>query len=586
MDDAQRLEQSGERADRRHRARRDAGRVLRGRQRLDERDPVALGELGDARLRPVADAALGHVEDPAQVDRVGRVGDDAQIGQGVLDLAALVEAGAADDLVGQADPDEDFLDRARHRVGPIEDSDVLGLDPVGVGEVVDATGDERGLVVLGVGDVADDLGALAASGPQVLRAPGGVLGDDAVRGLQDRLGRAVVLLEQDRARIGIVGLELDDVTDRRAAEGVDRLVGVTDDDELGGRHLRLARRHVDLRGQLPDQHVLRVVRVLVLIDEHVPEAPPVVLGDVGEGLQDVDRRHDEVVEIERVGLPQTALIHRVGLREHRVGGGLRARGGRLALSVADAAGEGLLVDELVLEVAHLVREAARRVPLGIEVELAHHRRHEALAVGRVVDREVRLQPNAPGLAAQDPHARTVERADPHGPGARPDEGLDALAHLARGLVREGDRKDLARLHIAVVEQVGDPVRQHARLARTGARDDEQRRSGVDDGLALLRVEPGEQLLRIRTRRRRRGTPGPSAVRHRAGHPLIGSGARPGGHPVRADIGRRRGARARRRSGGRGRGRAGVGQRDIVEEAHLAAESRCRHRQPSPVVIFL
>jgi hypothetical protein len=40
-----------------------------------------------ARLGPVADAALGHVEDAPQVDRVGRVGDDPQVGEGVLDLA-------------------------------------------------------------------------------------------------------------------------------------------------------------------------------------------------------------------------------------------------------------------------------------------------------------------------------------------------------------------------------------------------------------------------------------------------------------------------------------------------------------------
>ena len=113
-------------ADRGHRPGRDAGGVGRPAQRGDERDPLALGELDDAGLGAVADAALGDVEDPAQVDGVGRVGDDPQVGQGVLDLAPLVEAGAADHLVGQADPHEHLLDGPGLGVGAVEDGDVLG----------------------------------------------------------------------------------------------------------------------------------------------------------------------------------------------------------------------------------------------------------------------------------------------------------------------------------------------------------------------------------------------------------------------------------------------------------------------------
>jgi hypothetical protein len=113
-------------------------------------------------------------------------------------------------------------------------------------------------------------------------------------------------------RVGVVGLELLDVADRRPAEGVDRLVGVTDDDELAGgdgtvlgggwsSDRRRARGRAD---------ILRVVGVLVLVDQHVPEPPPIVLGDVRESLEHVDRRHDEVVEVQGVGLTQAALIHR------------------------------------------------------------------------------------------------------------------------------------------------------------------------------------------------------------------------------------------------------------------------------------
>ncbi len=52
---------------------------------------------------------LGTLMIRRRVDRVSGVGQDPQVGQRVLDLAALVEPRAPDDLVGQADADEDLL---------------------------------------------------------------------------------------------------------------------------------------------------------------------------------------------------------------------------------------------------------------------------------------------------------------------------------------------------------------------------------------------------------------------------------------------------------------------------------------------
>ena len=74
--------------------------------------------------------------------------------------------------------------------------------------------------------------------------------------------------------------------------------------------------------QLLHEDVLRVVGVLVLVDEHVPEPAPVVLGDVGEHLQHVDGRHDQVVEVQGVGLQEPALVERVGLGERLLDVGL------------------------------------------------------------------------------------------------------------------------------------------------------------------------------------------------------------------------------------------------------------------------
>ena len=75
-----------------------------------------------------------------------------------------------------------------------------------------------------------------------------------------------------------------------------------------------------------------------------------------------------------------------------------------------------------------------------------------------------------------------------------DELLDALAHLVRGLVGEGDREDLARAGLAGAQQVRDPVREHAGLARAGAGEDQQRPFAVRDGVALGRVQAFEEVV--------------------------------------------------------------------------------------------
>src|SRR5215469_3264004 len=69
----------------------------------------------------------------------------------------------------------------------------------------------------------------------------------------------------------------------------------------------------------------------------MPEPGPVLGGDVGERLQQVDRDHDQVVEVHRPGRDQPALVLAVGL------------GQRLLPVPGGTGGERLVVHELVLE---------------------------------------------------------------------------------------------------------------------------------------------------------------------------------------------------------------------------------------------
>ena len=348
-------------------------------------------------------------------------------------------------------------------------------------------GDEAGLVVLVVGDVADDQLALARVGPQPLLAAAGVAGDDGVGRGQDVLGGAVILFQQDGGGVRVVAFEVLDVADGGAAERVDGLVGVTDHAQLGRRHAAAPSLRCPVPDQLAHQHVLRVVGVLVLVDQDVPEPPAVVLGDLREGLQHRDRLADQVVEVQRVGRPQPALVLGVDLGDDagQLVAGLRRLGRRL-----------LRADQLVLQVGDGVGQQPRRVPLGVEPHVLGDHHQQAARVVGVVDREVGVQPRQQRrLVAQDPHAGRVERRHPHGPWrAGPMRCDHALAHLRGGLVGERDGQHLADADVTGGQQVGDAAGQHRRLARARARHDQQRGALVQHRLALLGVEAVEELV--------------------------------------------------------------------------------------------
>ena len=228
-----------------------------------------------------------------------------------------------------------------------------------------------------------------------------------------------------------------------------------------------------------------MVRVLVLVDQDVAEAPVVVLGDQRVVTQQVDRAHDEVVEIQRVRGAHALVVLDVGVRDD-------ARDRILArrLRVARRA------DQLVLRVRnarrhHLWGEALNVHVLGFEDHL-----DEALGILRVVDRERRGQARRLVLVAQQAHARRVEGRHPHAACVVSHEGARALTHLGGCLVREGDRQNLARPRAARGQQVGDAVREHARLAGARAGEDQQRRARVGDGLALAVVEAARERLGV------------------------------------------------------------------------------------------
>ena len=170
-------------------------------------------------------------------------------------------------------------------------------------------------------------------------------------------------------------------------------------------------------------------------------------------------------------------------------------GDRLVVERGDAAHVLVRPDELVLRVRDLAVDAARREALRVVAELLEARLHDPHLVGLVVDREA-----SSGSRAARPRARSI----------RPQAAWKVRIQIARAcrpsICSRRSRISPAALFVNVIarisfglhavraDQVGDAVREHARLPGAGAGDDEQRAVDVQDGLALGRIEVGEEVL--------------------------------------------------------------------------------------------
>ena len=280
------------------------------------------------------------------------------------------------------------------------------------------------------------------------------------------------MLQLDDAGARVVAFEIQDVADVGPAPAVDRLILVADDGD--------AARAV---GQKTHEAVLHVVGVLKFVDEHMIEKLGQGRGSRAVGLAQVERREQQAAEVDRAGGGQALFVQTVGLAHdfvEVVARGILIRGGALVFRAIDhrehlADGKGLFGN----------------------FHIGQHARHEPARIVVVVDDEFLADADGRAVEAQKARGNAVEGTQPHAVGAMAvaaEQALDALFEFARGLVGEGHSQDLARV-CALGQQVGQAVGDHARLARAGPGDDQQRPWRIEHGLDLRWVQFAAERVR-------------------------------------------------------------------------------------------
>ena len=436
---------------------------------LDQRQLRRAGMVVDLPQRRVAEPALGHVDDALEGEIIGGRGDDTQIGQRIADFRPLIEARAANDAVVQPQRDKTVLkfahlERGAHENGDLRETVALAL------QRLDLLADGARFLLAVPGARDGDLLAKLVLGEQRLAETTGIMGDEMRRRAKDVAGGAVIALQPDHRGAGKIALEAQDVVDLGAAPAIDRLVVIADAADIV-RALR----------EQPQPEILRDIGVLILIDQYVAKAAVIIRQHIRILAQQADALEQQVAEVDRVERLQPRLIGGIELLAAAIG-----KGGALA------SGDLIRREPAILPAVDRVGEQARRPALFVDILRLQQLLQQADLVVGVENGEAGFQPHQLGMAAQHAHADGVEGAEPrHALHLFADDGADALLHLARGLVGEGDGEDLRRPGEAERQDMGDAGSEDARLAGTGAGEHQHGTFRRLHRGALLRVQPAE-----------------------------------------------------------------------------------------------
>ena len=140
-----------------------------------------------------------------------------------------------------------------------------------------------------------------------------------------------------------------------------------------------------------------------------------------------------------------------------------------------------------------MEQSARSVSLRIDAERRNRLLDELQLVGGIEDVEVGIDPKRLTVAAKHASTDRVKRTKREAVRLVAEQRLHALPHLPRRFVGECDGEHLPRSNVAL-EQVGDAVRDHARLSAPRPRQYKQRTTRNHDCVSLRGAEPLEKSL--------------------------------------------------------------------------------------------
>ena len=255
---------------------------------------MQVGRLDYLAHRRIADATGGIVDDTPDGLFIVRVHHHAEVSYHVFYLLSLIEAESAIDAIRDAILAHLLLKTSTLGVGPVQYGEVRILSVLLFPYSLDVIAHYHGLLLVAVCGLERQTVTLLIFAENILVYLPLVLTYQAVGSLHDELCRAVVLLQLIQPRILVLLLEVQNIVDISPAEAVDTL-------RIVAHHAHLS----VLLCQLKHDSLLGIVRVLILIDQHITETLGILSAYVLMLSEQHVRLYQQVVKIHGVSLAAT-----------------------------------------------------------------------------------------------------------------------------------------------------------------------------------------------------------------------------------------------------------------------------------------
>ena len=232
----------------------------------------------------------------------------------------------------------------------------------------------------------------------------------------------------------------------------------------------------------PQPQVLGDVGVLIFIDKDEAEAVLVGFQNGPVGLKQRQIVQQQIAEVTGVQFHQAFLIGRVDPVEPPF---TEALGNLVQRHF-------LRHPAPVFPAADCVGDRARAMRLRIDIVVDQQGLEQPKLIIVIEDGEVLIEAvdtKGTGVDAQDARGQTVESTQPPAGRRLADQRFHPLAHFTRCLVGEGHGQHFLRPGGAGHQQMRDPGRQGAGLARTSTRQHQHRPHQRLDRFPLRRVQP-------------------------------------------------------------------------------------------------
>ena len=424
--------------------------------RLPHRHLTLLRHSLDARNGGIANASRWGVDNALESLVIARVYDKADIREHILHLLMVIERATAIDAIRYRLLTQCIFESLRLVVRTVENRRLCPLATILAHAVTQVR--HHQICLLAVGVRLEDANLLAtrtlreAAFLQLAR----VVVNHRVGGIYDGLCRAVVLLQLKDLRLWIVALEREDILDLRTTERIDTLCIVT--------------HHADARMELRQathDDILRVVSILILIDQHILESLLIArqyLGMVAEkevGLQ------EQIVEIHRAIEFATTAILNIDITKLRY---LRPTILGCEHRILDVCTRGY---QVIFRHRNARSDNIRFVLIVAQTLIFEDGFEEIFAVGRLVDGVLLRIAQHLGILTQDARKYGVERTHTDVATVRADHLLDTLTHLARRLISKGKRENRVRSH-TLRQHIGDTGGEYACFARASTCNNQRR----------------------------------------------------------------------------------------------------------------